>query len=89
MEIADKAKLIALVEAGDIYGLVLEQARMRGGKITAEQVKDFIRRYAEQEHPDWGCASVSVRIGSPGAHVTETLVTYPAVTPCESLAPRD
>lgn len=52
--------------------------------ITAEALKDLVRRYAEQ-NPNlagWACASISFRVGKVGESETETLLVMPgAVTP--------
>ncbi len=42
--------------------------------MTAEELKDCVRHYAEEHLPGWACAAVSFRIGEIGAHVTESLV---------------
>lgn len=53
-----------------------------GPKVTAEDVKEVVRRYAEDNLPGWACAGVSFRLGDVGASITETLV----VLPCEPKA---
>lgn len=45
--------------------------------MTAEELKAHVRTYAEEHLPGWACIGVSVRLGSIGSHVTETLVVLP------------
>lgn len=46
-------------------------------KVTAEEVKALVRRYAEDNLPGWACAGVSFRLGDVGSSITETLVVLP------------
>lgn len=50
-------------------------------KVTAEALKELLRRYADDNHPEWVIASISIRIGRLGEHTTETLVTRPEKNP--------
>jgi hypothetical protein len=49
-------------------------------RVTVEDLKSLIRRYADQNLPGWACVGVSIRVGQIGASVTETLVILPADT---------
>lgn len=42
--------------------------------MTAEELKECVRNYADENLPGWACAGVSFRIGDIGASITETLV---------------
>lgn len=45
--------------------------------MTAEELKTAVRAYADEHLPGWGCIGVSIRLGSVGSHVTETLIVLP------------
>ncbi len=48
--------------------------------MTAEQLKDAVRAYANKNLPGWACSGISFRLGEIGAHITETLVVLPTET---------
>jgi hypothetical protein len=50
-------------------------------RVTAEDVKEVVRRYAEQNVPGCACAAVSFRVGEIGAAVTETLLVLTTSSP--------
>lgn len=78
----DKARLIALVERGDLFGVILELTRIHGGKLTAEQVKSIVRLYGDQEFPGgWECGEVSLRVGEIGEMKEESLLVLPTHLP--------
>lgn len=59
-------------------------------KITAEDVKDIVRRYADQDFPGWACASVAIRVGGLTDGVEEVLLVLPLAnrpTPSDPLPP--
>lgn len=45
--------------------------------MSAEELKAKVREYVEEHLPGWACASVSVRVGEIGSHITETLIVLP------------
>lgn len=49
--------------------------------MSAEELKNYVRQYAEEHLPGWACAGVSIRLGEIGSHVTETLVVLPVFPP--------
>jgi hypothetical protein len=55
-------------------------------KTTAEDVKDVVRRYCEENLPGWACAAVSVMVGEPGEDETERLLVL-ATTPLDQPVP--
>lgn len=46
--------------------------------MTAEELKEAVRRYADEHHPDWRVAAVSIRIGALVEYPDELLVIKPA-----------
>lgn len=57
-------------------------------RITAEEVKELVRRYAEQEHPKaWFKAAVLILFGEAGEEEPERLVIRP--TPDPDRRPRE
>lgn len=46
--------------------------------MNAEELKDAVRKYADEHHRGWQLAAVSVRIGKLGEHPDELLVVKPS-----------
>jgi hypothetical protein len=47
------------------------------GCVTAEDVKEVVRRYADQNVPGWECGGVSLRVGPVAACCEETILVMP------------
>lgn len=56
----------------------------RNSRVTAEDVKEVVRRYAEQNCPGWQCAGVSIRVGPLAENKEESLLILP---PPEAFSP--
>lgn len=50
---------------------------MSAKKVTAEDVKEIVRRYAEDNLPGWACAGVSFRVGPIPDAQSESLLVMP------------
>ena len=64
-------------------------AKEQGDKLTAEEVKELVRRYADQEFPGWRVAGAFVAVGAFGEDDRETLLVSPitpSATPDPSLS---